>query len=143
MKLKATLGGDNQTLLKMSDMEKPPFEEKPPLEEEPHTGKKSMQEEFEMRRGSVVDIIDGVEVNASGHRDELARQYSIWSLCGLALTIDNAWVALGGSIAVSVANGGPPGVLYEFLVACFWYAFLGASIAEVSFTVTERPHLSA
>lgn len=46
-----------------------------------------------------------------------------------------------------MANGGPPGkllyldrfnfsnrylgVLYEFLVACFWYGFLGASIAEV------------
>lgn len=106
--------------------------EKPPQYEEPETGKRSMQEEFEKRRESIVDIIDGVEVNASGHRDELVRQYSIWSLCGLALTIDNAWVALGGSIAVSVANGGPPGVLYEFLVACFWYAFLGASIAEVS-----------
>jgi hypothetical protein len=54
---------------------------------------------------------------------------------------------MGGSIAVSVANGGPPGkllyldffnvpddylgVLYEFLLACAWYGFLGASIAEV------------
>lgn len=109
----------------MSETEKLPADE-------PYSGKKSIQEEFETRRGSIVDIIDGIEVNASGHRDELKRQYSIWSLCGLALTIDNAWVALGGSIAVSVANGGPPGVLYEFLVSCFWYAFLGASIAEVS-----------
>ena len=98
-----------------------------------------MQAEFERRRGSIVEVIDGVEVNASGHRDELQRHYNIWSLCGLALTIDNAWVALGGSIAVSVANGGPPGVLYEFLVACFWYAFLGASIAEVS---TSHSHSS-
>ena len=29
------------------------------------------------------------------------------------------------------ANGGPTGVLYELLVACFYYAFIGASIAEV------------
>jgi len=62
----------------MSEMEKPPVEE-------PATGKSAMDQEFEIRRGSIVDVIDGEEVNASGHKDELVRQYSIWSLCGLAL----------------------------------------------------------
>ena len=28
-------------------------------------------------------------------------------------------------------NGGPAGVLYELLVACFYYAFIAACIAEV------------
>ena len=28
-------------------------------------------------------------------------------------------------------NGGPPGVLYELLIACFYYGFIAASIAEV------------
>lgn len=45
----------------------------------------------------------GEVVNASGHRDQLQRQYGLLSICGLALTIDNAWVALGGSIAVSIS----------------------------------------
>ena len=31
-----------------------------------------------------------------------------------------------------IENGGPPGVLYELLVACFYYSFIAASIAEVS-----------
>lgn len=92
----------------------------------------------------------GEVVNASGHKDQLQRHYGLLATCGLALTIDNAWVALGGSIAVSICklfrwrtytssllrniildNGGPPGILYEFLVACFYYAFIAASIAEV------------
>ena len=30
-----------------------------------------------------------------------------------------------------IANGGPAGVIYEFLVACFYYSFIAASIAEV------------
>ena len=95
-------------------------------------------------------IIQGGEIiNASGHRDQLQRHYGLLSICGLALTIDNAWVALGGSIAVSISlssqtfsrqrnllmisldNGGPAGVLYELLVACFYYGFIAASIAEV------------
>jgi choline transport protein len=57
--------------------------EKPPVIET--TEKIRMENEFEIRRGGIVDIIDGVEVNASGHKDELVRQYSIWSLCGLGL----------------------------------------------------------
>lgn len=55
----------------------------------------------ERRKSNVVEILQGQAVNASGHEDELQRQYGIWSLCGLALTIDNAWVALGGSIIVA------------------------------------------
>jgi choline transport protein len=55
----------------------------------------------ERRKSTVVEVFEGHAVNASGHEDELQRQYGIWSLCGLALTIDNAWVALGGSIIVA------------------------------------------
>ena len=49
-------------------------------------------------------IIQGGEIiNASGHPDQLKRHYGLLSICGLALTIDNAWVVLGGSIAVSIS----------------------------------------
>ncbi|MCJ1392781.1 hypothetical protein MMC18_005652 [Xylographa bjoerkii] len=84
-------------------------------------------------RDRKVSIIHGEEaVNASGHKDQLKRHYGLLSICGLALTIDNAWVALGGSLTVSIYNGGPPGVLYELLVACFYYGFIAASIAELA-----------
>ena len=94
------------------------------------TEKLSVQEAFEKRTSSVVEVVNGLEVNASGHSDELQRHFSIWSLCGLALTIDSAWVAAGGSIAVAVANGGPPGVLYEFL-GVFISRVLATSIAPI------------
>ena len=55
------------------------------------------------RKTSVVTQT-GEIVNASGHRDQLQRHYGLLSICGLALTIDNAWVALGGSIAVSIST---------------------------------------
>jgi choline transport protein len=53
---------------------------------------------------TVEGTLDGEIVNASGHHDELKRHFSIWSLCGLALTIDNAWVALGGSLYVAACT---------------------------------------
>lgn len=85
------------------------------------------------RRTSIVQ--GGEVINASGHRDQLQRHYGLLSICGLALTIDNAWVALGGSIAVSINNGGPAGVLYELLIACFYYGFIAASIAELTSSI--------
>src|SRR5271156_3915590 len=67
-----------------------------------HGGEKGAVPLFEGRGETIISMVEGQEVNASGHRDQLQRQYSIWSICGLALTIDNAWVALGGSIVVAV-----------------------------------------
>ncbi|KAK3073110.1 hypothetical protein LTR53_005591 [Teratosphaeriaceae sp. CCFEE 6253] len=75
---------------------------------------------------------EGVTVNAAGYEDQLQRQYGLLSICGLALTIDNAWVAFAGSLSIAVLNGGPAGILYEFIVACVYYAFIGASIAELA-----------
>lgn len=56
----------------------------------------------EKSRDDIV-VSSGEVVNASGHRDQLQRHFGLVSICGLALTIDNAWVALGGSIAVSIS----------------------------------------
>jgi len=83
------------------------------------------------RRTSLVSK-EGTLVNASGHKDQLQRQYGLLSICGLALNIDNAWIAFGGTLSVAVLNGGPPGILYEFITACVYYAFIGASIAELA-----------
>lgn len=43
-------------------------------------------------------------VNASGHPDKLQRNHSFLSICGLALIIDNAWTAMGGSISIALGR---------------------------------------
>ncbi|KAK7985391.1 hypothetical protein PG996_005369 [Apiospora saccharicola] len=78
----------------------------------------------------IVAVEGGVEVNAAGHRDQLKRQYSLWALTGVALTVDNAWAALGSSITIALANGGPTGIIYELIVAVLYYTFIGLSLAE-------------
>ncbi|KAI0976797.1 putative amino acid transporter [Xylaria arbuscula] len=84
----------------------------------------------------VVAAVDGgVEVNAAGYKDQLKRQYGLWGIVGIALTVDNAWAALGSSISVSILNGGPPGLIYGLLVAVFWYSFIGLSLAELASSV--------
>jgi len=39
-----------------------------------------------------------VLINASGHAQELDRNFRLINICGLGITAGNTWLALGGSI---------------------------------------------
>ncbi|KAK9769713.1 putative Choline transport protein [Seiridium cardinale] len=89
---------------------------------------------------TIAAVEGGVQINAAGHRDQLKRQYNLVGLAGIALTVDNAWAALGSSISVSIAdagaaNGGPTGLIYGLIVAVFYYSFIGLSLAELASSV--------
>ena len=68
-------------------------------------------ENGEQPEETVAAVEDGVVVNASGYKDQLKRQYGLLGLAGIALTVDNAWVALGSSISVSIRKTTPPAVV--------------------------------
>ncbi|KAK5944119.1 hypothetical protein PMZ80_003400 [Knufia obscura] len=72
------------------------------------------------------------KINASGHVQEVSRNFSLLSLAGVGLTVGNVWPAVGGSILVAIYNGGPPGVLFEFLVVSVFYWIVAACIAELA-----------
>ena len=48
--------------------------------------------------------LEGRVVNASGHPDKLQREYGVFSICALAINIDNAWEALGASLVVAIST---------------------------------------
>jgi choline transport protein len=77
-------------------------------------------------------LATGEVVNASGHIQELDRNFNFLSACSVGICTGNTWAALGGSIVVSMYNGGPPGVLYELLAVSFFYWLIAASIAELA-----------
>ncbi len=61
------------------------------------------------------------EVNETGHVQELDRNFSLLSICSVGIVTGNTWAALGGSIVVALYNGGPPGVIYEFIAVSVFY----------------------
>jgi hypothetical protein len=70
-----------------------------------------------------------MEVNETGHIQELECNFSLFSICSVGIVTGNTWAALGGSIVVAIYNGGPPGVLYEFIAVSIFYWLVAASIA--------------
>lgn len=74
-------------------------------------------------RGQSVDVSDSGSgsreenvINASGHVQELSRNFSLLSLAGVGLVVGNVWPAVGGSILVALFNGGPPGTSWNPLL---------------------------
>ncbi|KAJ9658202.1 hypothetical protein H2201_007875 [Coniosporium apollinis] len=65
----------------------------------------------------IYSVEDGVEVgqviNASGHVQELERNFSLLSV-------------------VAIYNGGPPGVIYELFAVSFFYWLIAAALAELA-----------
>lgn len=78
------------------------------------------------------DVITGELLNASGHPQQLDRNFSLLSVCSVGICTGNTWAALGGSIVIAIYNGGPPGVIYEFLAVSFFYWLIAASLSELA-----------
>ncbi|KAJ4411637.1 hypothetical protein N0V82_008974 [Gnomoniopsis sp. IMI 355080] len=107
----------------------------PAEKNEPNFGRTSPESAGLTEDETVAAIKNGAVVNASGYKDQLKRQYGLLGLSGIAITVDNAWIALGSSISVSIANGGPTGVIFGLIVAVFYYSFIGLGLAEFSSSV--------
>ncbi|KAK4940560.1 hypothetical protein LTR10_019319 [Elasticomyces elasticus] len=71
-------------------------------------------------------------INASGHVQELDRNFSLLAATGIGLVVGSVWPAIGGSILVAIFNGGPPGVIYEFITVSLLYWIVAASLAELA-----------
>lgn len=66
--------------------------------EEKKTQPATTEENSSALSSSDVALGQGLALNVSGHRQELQRNFGLWSLCGLGFTSGNVWVALGGAI---------------------------------------------
>ena len=58
------------------------------------------------------------EINASGHVQELERNFSLLSLVGMALNVGSVWPAAAGSILIAIANGGVCSSLFARVRPC-------------------------
>jgi choline transport protein len=75
--------------------------------------KKESSIESDEKLKSPPEVAVGELINASGHVQEVDRNFGLLSLTGFGITSGNVWPALGGTILVAIFNGGPPGTIYE------------------------------
>ncbi|KAF2453461.1 putative choline transport protein [Lineolata rhizophorae] len=100
----------------------------------PSTEEKRVRKEEGLPSYDAEDVHAGTGqvINASGHVQELDRNFSLLSVTAVGITTGNVWAALGGSIVVAIYNGGAAGVLYEFIVVSVFYWGIAACLAELA-----------
>lgn len=79
------------------------------------------------RRSSVADVD---HLAALGVKQELKRNFSMFSMLGLAFAILNSWTALSASLSLALPSGGSTSVLWGLITAGICNLCLAASLAE-------------
>lgn len=99
-----------------------------------YNGSKAFTKETsnDIQPAKLEEIPIGEVINASGHVQQFRRNFNLWTVCGTAFASGNSWVAFGGTVVVAIYNGGPPGVIYEFIADSVFYWLIAASIAELA-----------
>lgn len=60
---------------------------------------------LEKASGPSSELSSEVGINASGHKQELERNFSLLSICGVAITTGVSWTSVGGSVVnISIAG---------------------------------------
>ncbi|GLB12244.1 hypothetical protein AtubIFM57258_009524 [Aspergillus tubingensis] len=73
---------------------------------------------------------DELRLAQMGHKQELKRHFSVWSLIGLAANCTISWTGLGLGLITSINAGGPGALIYGFIFVFILQCFLGTSLAE-------------
>jgi hypothetical protein len=70
-------------------------------------------EKIKAAESTAAEDPQGELINASGHVQELERNFSLLSICAIAVTTGNTWIAQGGSVVTALSNGGLGATIYE------------------------------
>ncbi|CAI7600312.1 unnamed protein product [Penicillium crustosum] len=73
---------------------------------------------------------DELRLAQMGHKQELDRHFSLWSLIGLAANCTISWTGLGLGLITAINAGGPGALIYGFILVFILQSFVGASLAE-------------
>ncbi|KAF7116229.1 hypothetical protein CNMCM5793_004305 [Aspergillus hiratsukae] len=73
---------------------------------------------------------DELRLAQMGHKQELKRHFSVWSLIGLAANCTISWTGLGLGLITSINAGGPGALIYGFILVFILQCFVGISLAE-------------
>ncbi|KAH7268991.1 amino acid/polyamine transporter I [Fusarium redolens] len=74
--------------------------------------------------------LDDYQLAQLGHSQSFKRNFSRWTMLGLAFAILNSWTALAASLSLALPSGGPVAVIWGLVTAGICNLSLAASLAE-------------
>ncbi|KAJ5360981.1 Amino acid/polyamine transporter I [Penicillium brevicompactum] len=77
-------------------------------------------------------ISDEEQLTALGHVQELRREFSLWSIVCLQISLMATWEALSSVVTTALTNGGAPCLFYNYIIALVGTIFIVLSLGEIA-----------
>ncbi|KAJ5211391.1 Amino acid/polyamine transporter I [Penicillium cf. griseofulvum] len=77
-------------------------------------------------------ISDEDQLAALGHIQELRRDFSVWSIVCLQISLMATWEALSAVVATALTNGGAPCLFYNYVITLIGTMFIVLSLSEIA-----------
>ncbi|CRL22451.1 Amino acid/polyamine transporter I [Penicillium camemberti] len=77
-------------------------------------------------------ISDEDQLVALGHVQELRRDFSLWSIVCLQISLMATWEALSSVVATTLTNGGAPCLFYNYIITLIGTMFVVLSLSEIA-----------
>lgn len=77
-------------------------------------------------------IDDDIELEVSGYKAQMPRQFSKFSLISLSFALSTPWSGIGSSIGISLEDSGSAGTTWSIPVGALGTAIMSAGMAELS-----------
>ncbi|KAJ5588033.1 Amino acid/polyamine transporter I [Penicillium hordei] len=77
-------------------------------------------------------ISDEDQLVALGHVQELRRDFSLWSIVCLQISLMATWEALSTVVATALTNGGAPCLFYNYIITLIGTMFIVLSLSEIA-----------
>ncbi|KAJ5956512.1 hypothetical protein N7501_010791 [Penicillium viridicatum] len=77
-------------------------------------------------------ISDEDQLVALGHVQELRRDFSLWSIICLQISLMATWEALSSVVGTALTNGGAPCLFYNYIITLIGTMFVVLSLSEIA-----------
>ncbi|KAJ5119221.1 Amino acid/polyamine transporter I [Penicillium atrosanguineum] len=77
-------------------------------------------------------ISDEEQLASLGHVQELRREFSLWSIVCLQISLMATWEALSSVVSTALTNGGAPCLFYNYIIALIGTIFVVLSLGEIA-----------
>lgn len=83
-----------------------------------------------LRETSVPDQIS--HILEMGYTQDMRRNFSIWSVLGIAFGLTNSWVGISAGLITGINSGGPVLIVYGIILLALVSTCVGISLSELA-----------
>ncbi|KAF2708288.1 choline transport protein [Pleomassaria siparia CBS 279.74] len=82
-------------------------------------------------KSSSVDL-DAVKLAEMGYKQDMQRNFSVWSVLGVGFSLTNSWWGISAAMITGINSGGPMLIIYGIILITLISTCVGISLSELA-----------